>query len=227
MNGSSDTVATVGIVLVLSAWEPEIAPLRRRLARPPARALAHTIVCRPAGVGAVDAAIGAARAIAEVKPVQIIFVGTAGSYPGRRTAPAIGGVALPDELVLCSTAALRGDGYLPAPVVQRVPAAPALLAGLRGASPSIGGGGAAVSPLAITRSATLARRIARATGAAYENLETFSVARAAALAGLPFAAVLGIANRVGPTAHAEWRRHHQAASKAACAVVWDWLRSDA
>jgi purine-nucleoside phosphorylase len=216
----------MGIILVLSAWEPEIAPLRRRLARPPAGGLARTIVCRAVGVGAVDAAIGAARAIAEVSPAQVVFVGTAGTYPGAGAARPMGAVALPDELVLCSTAALRGDGYLPGPVVQRVPAAAALLAALRGASPSIDGNGGAASPLAITQSATLARRIARATGAAYENLETFSVARAAALADLPMAAVLGIANRVGPAAHAEWRRHHQAASKAACAVVWAWLRGD-
>ena len=79
-------------------------------------------------------------------------------------------------------------------------------------------------PLAITRSAALARRIATATGALLENLEAFAVARAAAAAGVEFAAVLGVANRVGPVAHDEWRAHHRRASRAACTLVARWLR---
>jgi nucleoside phosphorylase len=217
----------VATVLVVSAWEPEIAPLRRRLTR--RRADGARVVCRPVGVGAVDAAIGAARAIAQVAPTAIVFVGTAGRYAGRSAggaaALAIGAVAIADELILFSTAALRGDGYLPAPMVQRAAAAPALLAQLRSAAPPTAWRGSAASPLAITQTVALARRIARASGAAIENLEAFSVARAAGLAGVPMAAVLGIANAVGPHAHAEWRRHHQAASRAACAVVWSWLRA--
>ena len=61
--------------LVLSAWEPEIAPLRR-LARAidPDRLALGTV-----GVGAIDAAVGAAAAIAAARPAQVIFVGTAGA----------------------------------------------------------------------------------------------------------------------------------------------------
>jgi hypothetical protein len=52
------------------------------------------------------------------------------------------------------------------------------------------------------------------------------VARAAATAGVPeMTAVLGIANRVGPSGHREWRAHHRAASAAACRLVWAFLRS--
>jgi len=79
-------------------------------------------------------------------------------------------------------------------------------------------------PLAITRTAALARRIA-ATGAALENLEAFAVARAAAAARLPFAAVLGVSNIVGPRAHAEWRANHLAASRAACHLMWTFLNA--
>jgi nucleoside phosphorylase len=78
-------------------------------------------------------------------------------------------------------------------------------------------------PLAITRSAALGRQIARATGAALENLEAFAVARAAAAAKVEFAAVLGVANRVGPTGHREWRAHHAAASRAACRLIAAYL----
>src|SRR6185295_1351675 len=74
-------------------------------------------------------------------------------------------------------------------------------------------------PVAITRSAALGRQIARRTGTFLENLEAFAVARAARAAKVPFAAVLGVANRVGPEGHREWRAHHQAASRAACAVI--------
>ena len=216
-------MASSRTILILSAWEPEIAPLHTWLARPTARALARAVRCRAVGVGAVDAGIGAARAIAEVDPARVIFVGTAGSYVVAGGALPVGTVALPEELVLCSTATLRADGYLPAPMVQRAPVEKELLADLRRAAPEAARGSAA-TPLAITRTASLARRIARATGAVAENLEAFAIARAAARTDVPAAAVLGIANRVGPRAHAEWRRHHEAASKAACEVVWAWLR---
>jgi len=52
------------------------------------------------------------------------------------------------------------------------------------------------------------------------------VARAAAAAGIDeVAAVLGIANRVGPRGHQEWRAHHVAASRAACRLIWSFVRS--
>ena len=51
------------------------------------------------------------------------------------------------------------------------------------------------------------------------------LARAAAAAGVDtVAAVLGIANRVGPRGHQEWRAHHAAASRAACRLVWSLVK---
>jgi purine-nucleoside phosphorylase len=205
--------------LVLSAWQPEIAPLEARAGR--RRGFDSAAV----GVGAVDAAAGAARAIAELRPARVIFVGTAGAYAGAAAAGAaavIGAAVVAGELCAVSTAALRGDAYLPAPFITRATSTRALAAALRRAA----GGGRAMAvacPLAITRAAALGRRIAAATGAGLENLEAFAVARAARAARVPFAAVLGIANRVGPQAHAEWRANHRAASAAACAVVLSFL----
>jgi purine-nucleoside phosphorylase len=178
------------------------------------------------GIGAVDAAAGAARAILEHRPRRVLFVGTAGVYPrGReglsREGLPIGGAAVAGELVCVSTAALRGDGYLPEPQIVRAASSPrlsALLSSTDGPWPTV------ACPLAITRSAALARRIATATGALLENLEAFAVARAAVAAGVEFAAVLGVANRVGPVAHDEWRAHHRRASRAACTLVARWLR---
>jgi nucleoside phosphorylase len=208
--------------LVLAAWEPEIAPLRR-LARgiDPARLALGTV-----GVGPVEAAVGAAAAIAAARPARVIFVGTAGAYPRGRATAAIGTAALAGELHLVSTAALRGDGYLPEPVVTRAPPP----AALNDALDACGPGGKPIArlgvacPVAVTRSATLGRQIAHATGAGLENLEVFAVARAAAAAGVDATAVLGIANRVGPRGHQEWRAHHESASRAACRLVWAFVR---
>jgi purine-nucleoside phosphorylase len=208
--------------LVVSAWEPELAPLRRLLRTAPAAA--RGVALAPIGVGTVDAAVGAANAIARARPRRVIFVGTAGVYPGAAArAIAIGAAAIADELRLVSTATLRGEAYHPAPLVAAATSTPAL----RRALAATADGPAAVNvacPLAITETAALARRIA-ATGAALENLEAFAVARASAAARLPFAAVLGVSNVVGPRAHAEWRANHQPASRAACHVVWSFLRA--
>jgi nucleoside phosphorylase len=207
--------------LILSAWEPEVAPLRRLLRGAPVAGVA----LEPVGVGPVDAAIGAAQAIARLGPRRVIFVGTAGVYPGAaaRALP-IGAAAVAGELRLVSTATLRGDAYAPAPLVSAVEPAAAVRAAL--ARAATGDDSAPVSvvacPLAITRTAALARRIA-ATGVALENLEAFAVARAATAAGVAFGAVLGVSNVVGPKAHAEWRANHLRASRAACRVVWTLL----
>jgi purine-nucleoside phosphorylase len=207
--------------LILSAWEPEVAPLRRLLRADPIAG----VVLEPVGVGTVDAAIGAAQAIARVRPRQVIFVGTAGVYPGAaaRALP-IGTAAVAGELRLVSTATLRGDAYAPAPLVSAVEPAAAVRAAL--ARAATGDDSAPVNvvacPLAITRTAALARRIA-ASGVALENLEAFAVARAATAARVPFGAVLGVSNVVGPKAHAEWRANHLRASRAACRVVWSLL----
>jgi futalosine hydrolase len=205
--------------LIVSAFEPEIAPLRR-LVRGQKK-----IVLEPVGIGAIDAAVGAARAIARVRPQRVLFVGTAGIYGRLKEArEAIGTAVVAGEVLCMSTAALKGEAYLPGPMVVQLATSrslqSALSAGRAGQPRDV------ACPLAITRSAALGRRIAEATGATLENLEAFAVARAAAAAGIPFAAVLGVANRVGATGHEEWQRHHRAASRAACELLARFLDLD-
>jgi nucleoside phosphorylase len=222
----------VAETLVLSAWGPEIAPLAR-MARPGPgdRGRAGTFTAVAVGVGPIEAAIGATRAIAAHAPRRVIFVGTAGVYGPRTDAAALGSAAVAGELTCVSTAALRGDGYLPEIQIVRTAAqegAPAPVAAAVAGAVAVAIPVAILGvacPLAITRSAALGRQIARATGAALENLEAFGVARAAAAAKVEFAAVLGVANRVGPTGHREWRAHHLAASRAACRLVATYLRA--
>lgn len=213
-------------ILVLSAFEPELTELRRLLAAPAVpRSVAAGVVCAPAGIGLPDAAAGAAAALARHRPRQVVFIGTAGSY--LPTVP-VGGVVVARRLHLTSAAVARGQGYLPGPLVSDAPTdadlrrslvRAAAVAQVRTRNADV------ATTLAITTSPALARAFAAATGAAAENLEVFAVARAAAIAGVPFAAVLGISNRVGPRAHEEWRRHQDGAMRAVAAVVFEYLRA--
>ena len=211
-------------VLLVSAFAPELAPLVRWLASPAQRRLRSTVTCRPVGIGAIDAAAGAAAALVGHACEAIVFVGTAGSYGAR---PALDGVAVARALHLASGSAAAGGSYFPGPMPRRAVADAALRRALLAA-----GGGSAVegdvaTPLGITSSRRLATRLATASGAMVENLEAFAVARAAAGANVPFGAVLGIANRVGPSAHEEWLRHRETATAAACALVAAWLEDRA
>jgi purine-nucleoside phosphorylase len=231
-------------VLVVSAFAPELAPLRRHLrhlrqlrqAEPRGSAAeVDEVDARlvSVGIGLVEAAIGTARVLADGRgraPDALIFCGTAGAY-GRDLAPGRA-LVVADELVLVSSAVVGRQAYLPERVPTRVPASrrlsQSLLAAARRVSRPDGGAveeGAVASPLAITRDARLARALAAATSARAENLEVFAVARAALAWGVPFAAVLGIANRVGPAAHSEWQTHQAAASAMACAAIAELLRT--
>jgi purine-nucleoside phosphorylase len=202
-------------VLVLSAWEPELAALRAGIADTPG--LGKRVTLGAAGVGLVEAAIGAERALAGARPEIVIFVGTAGRYGAG--AP-LGGAVVARKLRLASSAVARGDGYLPEILPAVAEADVRLRRALARRVPVVD----VACPLAITRSARLGRQLAAATGCAVETLEAFAVARAAAAHDVAFAAVLGISNDVGPSAHAQWRTHATAAAAAACDVVMRWLR---
>ncbi len=67
----------------------------------------------------------------------------------------------------------------------------------------------AATTLALTTSDDLALAIPRATGAQVEHLETHGAAVACAAAGIPFVALLAVANFVGASGRIEWREHHR------------------
>jgi nucleoside phosphorylase len=204
-------------ILVLSGWEPELAALRAGMDA----SLKRRVVALPAGVGLVDAGIGAARAIAEVEPETVLFVGTAGIYPPGREDLVVGRAVLARQLKLVSTAALRDEGYFPRVLPVSVESdAPLRRTIARASKLPVAD---VACPVAITSARPVARRIATDTGCAVENLEAFAVARAAE--GRSFAAILGLSNAVGPTAHDEWRAFAPRASAAACEAVLTWLRA--
>lgn len=205
----------IGPLLVVAAWPPELTRLRRRLARAPA--LRAGVELRAVGVGLIEAAVGAARAIDETGPRAIVLVGTAGRYAARSRALAIGTAAVVSRVRIASAAAATSRGYFPKPMPTELACDERLVAELGASEITV------ACPLAITSAVALARRIATTTGAELENLEAFAVAAAARAANVPFAAALGIANAVGPNAHAEWRAHGADAAAAACDVVARWL----
>ncbi len=189
--------------LVLSAWSPELSPFRRPLRSTPE----CSIVLASCGVGLVEAALGAATHIARVQPDAVIFVGTAGRYPGRLPGVGMGDVVVASELRLMSEEVTRGRAYFPA----ILPATSKTTTGLRRLAVALGLPEAQVAcPLGITT------RAPRPSDLDVENLEAFAVGRAAARQGLPFAAILGISNLVGPSAHDQWKAHARAAAAAAC-----------
>jgi purine-nucleoside phosphorylase len=165
------------------------------------------LVGTPLGVGVVPAGIAAARLLARERPDAMVLVGTAGAYPGG---PAIGTVVAAARIGLGSAAGALGLGY--------VPLAPPPLdtdAGLRVrlALPEV----TVASLVAISTDPGLAARL----GADWqvEHMEAYGVASACAAEGVAFVAVLGITNRVGPGAHAEWRANRDACQAAAVAAV--------
>ena len=184
--------------LLLAAFPPELCGLDA--APPPG--------WRPAcvGIGAVAAAIATARLLTEHPASRVLFVGTCGAYDAR-LAP--GDLLAAREAIATSLDEQEGRGYRPAAERVRWPASWALPA--RFALHTV-----AVPP-AIT--STIAGAAALATVAAAEHLELTGVFAACAELRVPVAAVLGVANRVGPDAHAEWRARHAEVSRALIAAL--------
>jgi len=159
------------------------------------------------GVGPVRAAAATAALLAARRPRAVLFVGSAGAYPPDVP---IGSAFSASGLGFAELGQLGGLGYVPMPPPE-LTAHPALAAAL-------GLPLASVLTLAgvTTDAPTAARLSARWT---LEHMEVYAVAHACAAEGVPFAAALGVANHVGPGAHAQWLAHRGAAEAAACAAI--------
>jgi futalosine hydrolase len=162
------------------------------------------------GVGPLRAAATLARALATApRPSAIVLVGTAGAYPrppGAPPAPQPGDVVVSDRLGWADLGATAGLGY--------VPLAPPPLASDPGLVAALGGRAASVLTLAsITTDPAQAEHLG--VDWEIEHMEAYGAALAAAEAGVPFVAVLGVSNAVGPGAHAAWKANRAAAEAAA------------
>jgi purine-nucleoside phosphorylase len=182
--------------LLLAAFSPELAGLG---ASPPAGwRVALT------GVGALAAAASTARLLAEARTARVLFVGTCGAYDGRLS---VGAQLSASEAIATSLDELEGRAYRPELERTRWPAGWAL------PLPAY----AVAVPPAITCTLEGARRLSQL--AAAEHLELTGVFAACAEAGVPAAAALAVANRVGPEASAEWRSNHARVSRELVAAL--------
>lgn len=175
------------MILVLAAVAEELGPLPGR----------------PVGIGPVIAAATTARLLCELRPDAVVLIGTAGSYRGG---PPIGQACAARRVGLADGASAMGLGYVPRPPAP-LPCDPRLLA--RANVPVVD----VLNTGAISTDPILAGRLA--DGWQVEHLEAYGVAAACAAAGVPFVALLGISNVVGPDAHTQWLTHRNAAQDAA------------
>ena len=175
----------LGPSLLLSAFAPELSGLDRD--PPPGWVVATS------GIGAITAAVETARLLREHRPGRLLFVGTCGAYDGRL---AVGDVLSAKQAIATSVEEAEGRAYRPSAEATRWPSTWVL---------PLPAHDVAVPP-AITLTDSGARTLARIAPA--EHLELAGVFAACAAAGVPAAAALGVANRVGPGAHAEWKREN-------------------
>jgi len=157
------------------------------------------------GIGAIAAAVETSRLVRELRPRRVLFLGTCGAYDDRL---AVGDLLAAASAVATSVEEVDGRAYRPEAETRRWAATWKL---------PLPAHDVAVPP-AITTTAEGARVLARL--AAVEHLELTGVFAACSAASVPVAAALGVANRVGPGAHEEWKREHARVS----AVLVEALR---
>lgn len=166
------------------------------------------------GVGPIRAACTLSRLLATRRPSAVLLLGSCGAYD---PAHPLGVARVSRRLGWADGAATAGLAYVPAP--------PPVLEANLGLRAALGLDCADVLTLAsICADAALAGRLAATDGPwALEHMEAYGAALACAEAGVPFAAVLGVANHVGPGAHAQWLAHRGAAEAAARAAIAAFL----
>jgi nucleoside phosphorylase len=161
--------------------------------------------------------------LAEHDVDAIILVGTAGLYPGRGNRAPLGQVCLVQQAVLLPHVLRGSQAFLPTVMPHASKTTRALTRRLSSTTQGLPAVDVAC-PLAITAGTAAARSAAKRSGCVLENLEVFAVARAAQAVRIPCAAVLGVANHVGPRGHREWLAHGKQAAENACRVVLQALR---
>ncbi|HZO92724.1 MAG TPA: futalosine hydrolase [Candidatus Baltobacteraceae bacterium] len=180
-------------ILVVCAVAQELGALRAR---------EHVRVV-PIGVGPVEAAIGAARALAQHRCDVLINAGIAGGFRDRCT---IGDAVVVTRDDYAELGLEDGRAFALPPgseLVRTVEAHPRLLQPfLDGLIPAIAGRG--VTSATVTSTTARALVLAHRFRADVETMEGFAVMRAAQLAGVPAVQIRGVSNYVGDRETNEW-----------------------
>lgn len=160
------------------------------------------------GVGLVDAAIGTARLVTERAPERIVFIGTCGAH--RRSGIAVGDIVVASSVRLGSGDVARGEMRIPSLLPSEVGCDVELALRLASRIPRAIGHEiltARVScTLGVTENDALAEALEVYDSSQVENLEAFSVARAAGT--IPVAIILGVTNSVGAGGGRQWKENH-------------------
>jgi futalosine hydrolase len=215
-------------LLVVAAFQPELDPLAERMGGPIGRLGPYAVEVAAVGIGAVAAGAGTASRLERSRPRAVVMVGTCGALPGSGSGLAkgiaIGRVVVARRALLVEPAVLQGLAAFPEPMTTALDCDPAMTEGLA----AIGAARADVATtLAVTTDDALSQRIALATSCSVEHLEAFAAATACASFGVPFTAVLAVANAVGSRGRNEWRQHHHAAAAGAIDVLVRWADAGA
>lgn len=210
-------------VLLAAAFGPELAALEQSLGKGMEGRIGDVhIVARAVGVGLVAASAGAASSLARTNPRAVVLVGTCGSYAGSNLA--LEDVVVSGKVKLADPAVLAGSMQFPESMRTQAESHAAMRAELArcGARPAD-----VATTLGITVDDAVADFIGRGSGATVEHLEAFAVSIACESAGVPFAALLGVANAVGSRGREEWRENHRRASARAVELAVRWIREGA
>lgn len=198
-------------LLVVAAWEPELSRFRERISEP---AAGIELVLDTLGVGLVEASIAMTRCVVREQPEAALLLGTCGAFGASLPA---GAVVAGARVRIADGSVAHGSAALPEPM----PLEATFDRGLHDAL--VGAGAKSVqiaNTLGITTDDALAARLAASAAADVEHLEAFAFARACAVARIPCAAALGVANVVGSQGRAEWLAGHVRASQEAADLAW-------
>ncbi|HXX68634.1 MAG TPA: hypothetical protein VEK07_15710 [Polyangiaceae bacterium] len=210
-------------ILLAAAFAPELAALDASFGGATEGHVAGLrVAARAVGVGLVAAAAGAARHIDRARPRAVVLLGTCGAYASSNLA--LGEVIVSRVVRLVEPMVFAGSMQFPDPMRTRIACQDRLCEALArcGARPAD-----VATTLGITVDDDAAEIVARSSAAHVEHLEAFAVALACDAANVPFAAVLGVANRVGSRGRQEWREHHQRASAGAVEHAVRWIHDGA
>lgn len=193
-------------MLFVAAFEPELTKLRE---------LRPSLRTQPVGIGLAAAGVGMARALSDErasgKSVSgVVLLGTCGAFPGRGLG--IGDVVIAAGVRLGSAAVARGEGAFPSPMGDALFCDTSLLR-VQARSVQV------ATTLSVTTSDALAATMAESTACDVEHLEAYAVALACRAAGVPFLALLAVANEVGSRGRAQWAEHHARVSNALADTV--------
>ena len=182
--------------LLIAAFAPELAGLDG--VSPKGWSIATT------GVGAIAAAVAVARALEEMRPQRVLFIGTCGAY-GKGLG--IGDCIAASEVIAASVSEIQCRAFGPA--LETTQWHPTWELNLPKAK-------VAATP-AITSNTEDAALLAQV--ADVEHLELSGVFAACHIARVPVAAALAVSNRAGFDAHAEWLDNHEQVCRRLVAIL--------